>query len=252
MSRHEVVAVACRKCRRESAFTYWSSLNVTLDPGEKQRMHSGDLFRMMCAHCGETSTVVAPLLYHDMELRLMIWFLPPGERGEAPAEPEGPVGRSMEGYTFRVVRSLNALLEKAAAFDARLDDVVLEVWKRALIPGVRADVPDATELWFGGLTTLQGGADDGVPAIRFVVLRSGGASLDLVMRREAYDDVVARLPPPGRRRPRGRWPIVDVGTIEAIVNTPARPGLPPPARPPAPPGEPRSKPGLFARLFGRR
>ena len=40
--------IRCPHCQREAPFTIWRSLNVTLNPAEKQSLITGDLFRFTC------------------------------------------------------------------------------------------------------------------------------------------------------------------------------------------------------------
>ena len=124
--------IRCPHCQREAPFTIWRSLNVTLNPEEKQSLITGELFRFTCPGCTAVTQVVYPMLYHDMQRKLMIWMIPDDDDG-APGEPEGPVinvqSGATAGYTARVVSSVNELLEKIMIFDAQLDDLALEMVK---------------------------------------------------------------------------------------------------------------------------
>jgi hypothetical protein len=64
-----------------------------------------------------------PMLYHDMEQRLMISFVA-GPQAGMPSMPA-----FVGDYRMRVVRSLNHLVEKILVFDGALDDRAIEVVK---------------------------------------------------------------------------------------------------------------------------
>ena len=62
MSLPEPGSVTCRACGHEQPFTVWRSLNVTLDPEQKQELLDGRLTRSTCQQCGNTVQVVHDLL----------------------------------------------------------------------------------------------------------------------------------------------------------------------------------------------
>ena len=63
-----------------------------------------------------------PLLYHDMDKRVMIWCAP-RPLDQLPSPP------LVAGHRLRVVHSPNHLVEKILAFDAGLDDRAIEILK---------------------------------------------------------------------------------------------------------------------------
>ena len=54
----------------------WDSINVNLDPEQKENIMSGKLFQFTCDECGFTTRVQYPCLYHDMDKNLMIYCIP--------------------------------------------------------------------------------------------------------------------------------------------------------------------------------
>ncbi len=60
MEREELVP--CPKCGMQHLFTVWSSLNVTVDPDQKERVLNRELFTFQCRGCGERSAVFFPML----------------------------------------------------------------------------------------------------------------------------------------------------------------------------------------------
>src|SRR5579859_2285891 len=114
MSIPKTTTVTCKQCGTEGAFTAWQSLNVTLNREEKTKLMSGALTKFVCPKCNWSADVVYPLLYHDMEKKLMIWLWP----GTGEPETGGmPFRKGMQEYRFRIVGSRVELMEKVFIFD---------------------------------------------------------------------------------------------------------------------------------------
>ena len=74
MSKTQTVKITCPKCGEEFDFTYYESINVTLNPELKDSVLYGNVFKAICPKCGCVTTVVHELLYHDMDHKFMIKF----------------------------------------------------------------------------------------------------------------------------------------------------------------------------------
>jgi hypothetical protein len=160
----------CPACGAQGTFTVWSSLNVTLNPVEKQQLLDGQLTRFTCPNCGTSSNVGYPLLYHDMERQFMLWQLPvpPDQSPSAPPDDLVDVTCLPDGYMFRVVRNLNELREKVDIFEAKLDDRVVEVLKLFVQKHAPPHkLPPGAVMYFAGL----GEAVDGRRLMIFVVVK---------------------------------------------------------------------------------
>ena len=212
MSEPEEASVTCGACGHSQPFTVWSSLNVTLDKELKQELLDRRLTSSTCGQCGNTTEVVYPLLYHDMGQKLMIWLWPePGD----PDYGDTRQFRIMKGYRFRIVRTINELVEKILVFDENCDDHEVEIFK-FLLRGQRENDSDPLDgtLYFLG---IQRG-EDGEDILGFEHVReSGSKSFGLPM--SVYRDAVAsfrrdiRLEEPKR----GTWLRVDADFIHALV-----------------------------------
>ncbi len=150
MSQSTQQAVACPECGAISTATLWQSVNVTLNPELKEQVFSRELFEHTCPQCGETTHLFYPLLYHDQDRHLLIWMLPPDERGEVSLDPlsMNAQAKIFPTYRLRLVASLNALLEKIMIFDAGLDDRAVELLKELLWQDGAADPTFPRELFF--------------------------------------------------------------------------------------------------------
>ncbi len=148
--------LTCPGCGQETEFATWQSLNVSLDPQEKRRLISRELFQFKCPACPVVTDIVYPLLYHDMEQKRMIFLIPDAPDGAQQAAPSGFDESAMtmmaaEGYQFRLVGTQNDLVEKVLIFDAGLDDGPIELCKLALRDKLPPELAKgAVGVWFSG------------------------------------------------------------------------------------------------------
>ena len=141
MSRHHVEKIICPNCKTESDFLLWDSINTCLDPEMKEKVRNGEAFKWKCPTCGNEAMVEYTTLYHQMEDRVMIYYVP-GE-GDKTETIELMKGRRKnkdgeyvemdmkfdEGYIKRVVDTRNQFREKLSILDAGLDDRIIELMK---------------------------------------------------------------------------------------------------------------------------
>jgi hypothetical protein len=117
---------ACHQCGNEQSFTYWQSLNATLDPDAKAELLSGSLIRFACERCHWTCNVGYPMLYHDMKQGLLIQMM---DVPSLPPFPAMPFGAGRAKYRRRWVKTPAELQEKIRIFDSGLDDRLVELFK---------------------------------------------------------------------------------------------------------------------------
>lgn len=147
MSKSREERVKCPACGQQGSFTLWESINVTEDPELKERFMSGELNTFRCAGCTHETQVWYPMLYHDMDQLLMVWFMPGNET--PPPVPEllmEVTGDNAETYRFRLVRTPNELKEKVFLADAGLDDRVVELMKWLVRQNDHGDSLNAEDL----------------------------------------------------------------------------------------------------------
>ncbi|MBO4914292.1 MAG: CpXC domain-containing protein [Oscillospiraceae bacterium] len=134
MSQHSMEMISCPSCKKESEFLVWNSINTTLDPEMKDKVRTGEAFLWQCPSCGTRRIVEYPMLYHQMEDHMMIWFMPGDaqdavEHFEKLRQGEDPAAAAAPDYRYRAVTSRYALREKLLLFDEGLDDRVAELAK---------------------------------------------------------------------------------------------------------------------------
>jgi hypothetical protein len=188
MSLPMEVDVSCPACQHPQRFTIWRSLNVDLNPAERERVLNGDIWRFTCEKCGHSASVRYDLLYHDMSRSAMFWLLhegaPDPDELAALSEMIDPAagGTSAPGaraiYRCRVVGSENDLIEKITVLEDGWDDRVLEVMK--LI--VERFVPDLQSR-SGATMYYEGQSRDpsGEKKIQFTILSpdTGAATFEI-------------------------------------------------------------------------
>jgi hypothetical protein len=167
MSESKKHKIRCPACQHEQEFTLWEAIDATQDPGLKEQLLAGQLNRMTCSQCQEETDIIAPMLYHDSETRLMIWLLP---GVQTPTGDDDGLGSQESGmdliYHFRLVRTLNALKEKVVVAEAGLDDRALELFKVLMRRDPNSQLQAGDTLLFAGL-----GEEESEPVAYFAVLR---------------------------------------------------------------------------------
>ena len=151
MSRKQKETITCPKCKQESEFIIWKSLNADINPEAKQNLLDGSLFNFECSNCGHKCNVDYGILYHDMKKQVMVYYVNESsveKTKEMMADTKKLKG--MEEYRNRIVTNQNALREKAIIFDNDLDDRIIEIIKLIYFANAHEQFPDAnvTEIYF--------------------------------------------------------------------------------------------------------
>ncbi len=126
MSMSTYKTVKCPQCGAEISVRVWSSINTMIDTAIPDII-SGKLFDVKCEKCGYETFVNYPILFNDMINMVMIYYVFPESLEETvKSMKEQFIDR---GIRARVVTSQSELREKAAIFNAGLDDRVVELLK---------------------------------------------------------------------------------------------------------------------------
>jgi hypothetical protein len=135
MSKVKEIDVTCPYCMAEGTFHYWQSINVTTNPELKSSVLDGSIFQYICKECQGGVDVRTTYLYHDMDLRLMVYLIPDTTENKSIAEVReeflltGVVDSLPEQYITRLVTDFRGLQEKILLFDNGLDDKIIEMLK---------------------------------------------------------------------------------------------------------------------------
>lgn len=139
MSLSSATSVKCPTCSKVTDVELARSVNGTRDPRLKELLMKGTLNRFVCA-CGYSARLESKLLYTDSEREFFCQVAPGGD-----ADVTEAIGAFVDlvperTSTKRVVRSLNALLEKVKLLDAGMTDWVVELVKVLLLTSLGRDV----------------------------------------------------------------------------------------------------------------
>lgn len=150
MSKEYIEEIKCPDCGTIGEFVVWESLNTMLNPEEKPKLMSGELFEYVCPKCGSKNCVDYGMLYHQMEDNFMIEYCQNAEKVEETIETIDKITRGGLGglpamsddYKYRIVFSHNQLKEKIYIFDQGLDDRVIEVMKLFMMAHLSESNPE--------------------------------------------------------------------------------------------------------------
>ncbi len=129
MSIIKEASAACSKCGNSRTIKIYRSINTADDSSLKEKVKNGSLFLWECPHCGQSNLARYETLYHDPQMKLMVWLLPEGDLSETQMQSITMHTRAMGGYTLRKVNDMGSLIEKVLIHDAGLDDVAIEMCK---------------------------------------------------------------------------------------------------------------------------
>ena len=66
----------CPRCGSKSEVEIWDTINVQVDPEAKRALLEGEINVYRCDICRFDTGISIPLLYHDMQNRFCVKFLP--------------------------------------------------------------------------------------------------------------------------------------------------------------------------------
>ena len=129
-------SVACQKCRQDNQVEFHESIK-SHDRQLHDKLISGQLWKWRCTHCTHENVSIYPLLYHDMRVWCLIYYLDrkitedPNVIAQMVPAPEQltALRRFNSTYRFRLCRTLDDFIEKIRILDAGLDDRAVEYLK---------------------------------------------------------------------------------------------------------------------------
>ena len=149
LSNTEVVCPACGKSRPVALVR---SINTQTDSSQKAALLRGEL-NMLACECGKRTPLAADLLFHDPSrayfCQVCVGDADAITRVKLAFEESGVAG------TRRIVRSINALVEKVKLLEAGLEDWAVEMVKVLLLTTLEEPTLDEV-LLFDGLDRQKG------------------------------------------------------------------------------------------------
>ena len=140
------IELVCPECNEKFNVDIFTSINVQMDKDMKNRVLSGKLFDMECAHCHSKFHIPYPVLYHDMEKKLLIQFTE--EKELQPIKKILDHANVGEDYTVRIVDNERDWIEKILISDSGYDDRIMELYKLLVLSQYEdADNVNALYYW---------------------------------------------------------------------------------------------------------
>lgn len=122
MTETAIVNICCPACVEMGQFTQYKKIDIAKDPSIREKIFSRELFKFKCPECGEEILVVYKTIYFDEENKHIICLVP-----EQTDEDYSKL--CLDGYTFRIVRTINNFVEKISMLEDGVDDRVIELYK---------------------------------------------------------------------------------------------------------------------------
>lgn len=171
----------CPHCQNTFEITERVAINVTLDPGLKNKVLKGKIFRHTCPNCQTESIVLNNCMYHDLEKRFMVYFMIDSPQREymIPIGQDG-LGDFGDNYALRLEVDYNGFRERVRMLDMGFHDMVLEIVRALLLKELQKKMPEAEALYFIG-------APEG--DIRFQVIVGGKPVRNMDIDFDVYDKV---------------------------------------------------------------
>lgn len=194
MSLQNEVTLTCKDCGHSQNFTLWNSVNVSLNPELNDKIKNQSLFQFKCEKCGEVFTVEYPVLYHDVNNKFMVQYLPVSASKEELDKFEKEKEEAVEvlnqftsmGYKFRAVRTRRSFISKINTFENGLNDLPIEFLKNVVYNESPVEQREnLVDISFNGL--------DEENKLMFILLYSDGNSLMCKIPKNTYDDAMNNL-----------------------------------------------------------
>ena len=195
MSRVVLGRVTCPSCHTEHRLKVAQSMNAGRHPAVLSELLSRTFQQFQCEQCGRPFHVDQPFTLTHLEAGYLIGVLPKALEPkwthwegvtEAPfaritGPSAGPIARRLaEGVRVRTVFGLEAAREKVLAFQAGLDDVILEALKLRLIKALGLPLGPASR------PRLEEAEEE---VLTFTVLDEGEVR-SFEVSRELYEDIL--------------------------------------------------------------
>lgn len=148
MSQYQQRSLTCPHCQHVTMREVAVSLDAERAQEERRQILDGTFQRFSCPECGQVARADGPLVWLDFDGKKWVGVLPePMERQwwRYEREPAQAFQRNMvenappivqswaPGFVIRAVFGLEALREKLVAWEAGLDDQLLEAYKLSLL-----------------------------------------------------------------------------------------------------------------------
>ncbi|MDD7281819.1 CpXC domain-containing protein [Floccifex sp.] len=123
--------ITCPKCNEKTSCQTWKYIDISKNPGCKNKLLNQSLFKFKCRNCGYEALLDYSLQYCDPEQKINIYYVTNQEELDEVMDlfQDDDVISDTKDYRNRVVCSQEDLIEKIQLFDMGLDDRIIEIMK---------------------------------------------------------------------------------------------------------------------------
>ncbi len=175
---NQTMPISCPACLTEQSFNTCPSIDVQSDPEIKESIFNRDIFRFICPECGEEILVAYNCTYIDGDNSFMVALIT--EDGEA--------NIVADGYTLRIVRSINELVEKIALMEDGIDDRIAELYK-IMLEDQFEEERQGTEL----LGIYYGGQDFEKKQLVFYIITGNAENVRAMLSFDTYEAIAKQF-----------------------------------------------------------
>ncbi|MBQ7960256.1 MAG: CpXC domain-containing protein [Clostridia bacterium] len=145
MTQKKTITVNCPACFEDSSFEIYTAIDAKSSPELKEKIFNRDIFKFSCRECGEEILVAYDCTYTDEENKYIVALL-------SDEKENSDSNMTVDGYTLRIVRSINEFVEKLALIEDGIDDKVTELYKIMLEDQFEDERPGSKILgiYYGG------------------------------------------------------------------------------------------------------
>lgn len=180
MTQWNKTTVSCPACLEEGTFKICTFVDFAESPDLKESIFNRSLFRYTCPECGEEILVSYNCTYLDKDNRFMVALIP--SKDDSTIETAG--------YTLRIVRSINEMVEKIALMEEGIDDRIIELYK-IMLEDQFEEERQGTEI----LGIYYGGQNPETKNLLFYIITGNAENCRAELSFEAYNAIAAQLGP---------------------------------------------------------
>lgn len=98
MSAKDNIEIKCPECGAKERFDVWQLINIKEFPNLKTEIFNQNIFRFSCGSCNKSIFILYPLIYHDEDKNLFIYFNPSGDFSNV-IEQDGYITKTCDDYS---------------------------------------------------------------------------------------------------------------------------------------------------------
>lgn len=131
--------ITCKKCNNQSTTKLYASINANVNKPMKKAILDGTFFEWICPFCNKKSTLLHPLLYHDIKKKSMFYLIPNTTRRYFDDIEIEKQYKDVDNISKRAVSTIAQLQEKINILAQGLDDRIIEIAKYSLIQSLKKE-----------------------------------------------------------------------------------------------------------------